>query len=479
MSLKAQTFTAIRWTTLATVGRSVLRIAQMAILARLLAQADFGLMAIVLSVLAFMQVFTDLGVSTAIIHYQDISQDQLSSLYWLTVTVGLALMVLLIATSSLLSGFVFHQPALQPILMLVSVDFLFHAAGQQVRVMAEKALRFSALSKVELLAALSGCVTAIVWAWYSRTVYALVAGALVNEFVQTLLLWLLASQGWRPNFRLRLREIAQFLKFGGYIMAGDFINSLNRQADILIGGRIFPAATLGSYSLPRNLSLNVSVVINSIVTRVGLPVMAKVQHDRILLKSVYLKTMRMTASINFPIYLALAVFSRETVVIVFGKRWIGSAPLLVFLAVFGMFRSCGNPAGSLLYAVGKADLALRWNLALFFVMFPALWLASHFGITGLAEGQAVLMAGLVIPMWYFLIRPNCGAHLGEYLLTLLSPLTAALVAVLAGYLAVSYLTTPLWRLAGAVLVATPIYLVASWVVNRSWVIAMRQLIFRQ
>ena len=479
MSLRHQTFTAIRWTTLAMVGRSALQFAQMAILARLLMPADFGLMAIVVSVTAFMQVFTDLGVSTAIIHYQEISQSQLSSLYWLNVTVGLTLMVLLMAASSLISGAIFHQPALQPILILISVNFLFLAAGQQLRVMAEKALHFSVLAKVEISAALGGCATAVVWAWYSPTVYALVAGVLVSGLIETSLLWMLASQGWRPAFRFHPGEIRHFLRFGGYIIAGDFVNSLNRQADILIGGRIFPAATLGSYSLPRGLSLNVSAVTNPIITRVGLPVMAKTQHDTNFLKSVYLKTMRMTASVNFPVYIALAVFSREAVVIVLGKKWIDSAHLLVFLAIFGMFRSCGNPAGSLIYAVGKADLAFRWNLALLFVMFPALWLAAHFGITGLAAGQAVLMAGLVIPMWYFLIRPNCGARLGEYLLTLLSPLAAALIAVLAGYLAVSHLSIPLWRLSGAALVAMPVYLAASWIVNRSWVIAMRQLIFRQ
>ena len=165
--------------------------------------------------------------------------------------------------------------------------------------------------------------------------------------------------------------------------------------------------------------------------------------------------------------------------LVFGKRWLDSAPLLVFLAVFGMFRSCGNPAGSLLLAVGKADLAFRWNLALLFVMYPALWAASHFGIAGLAVGQAVLMATLVVPMWYFLIRPHCGARLGEYLLTLLGPLIAALIAVLVGYLAVSHLTTPMWRLTDAALVAMPVYLLVSWAVNRAWLMAMRQLIFRQ
>jgi O-antigen/teichoic acid export membrane protein len=225
--------------------------------------------------------------------------------------------------------------------------------------------------------------------------------------------------------------------------------------------------------------MNVAAVTNPIVTRVGLPVMAKTQHDKTFLKSVYLKTIRMTASVNFPIYLVLAVFPRDVVVLVFGKRWVDSAPLLVYLAVFGMFRSCGNPVGSLLVAVGKADLSFRWVLAVVFLVIPTLWVATQFGITGLAAGQALLMVGLVIPMWYFLIRPHCGARLGEYLLTMLAPLVAALLAVAAGYLAVFNLTTPLWRLIGALLIAMPLYLAVSWVVNRSWVIAMRQLVFRQ
>jgi len=461
------------------VGRASLQFVQMAILARMLAPADFGLMAIVLSVTAFMQVFTDLGVSTAIIHYQDISESQLSSLYWLNVSVGTALMVLLMAASPLISASIFHQPALQPILILISLNFLFLAVGQQVRVMAEKALHFSVLAKVEISAALGGCVAAITWACFAPTVYALVAGVLVNGFLQALLLWLLASEGWRPAPRFHVRGIGHFLKFGAYIMAGDFVNSLNRQADVLIGGRMFPAAILGSYSLPRNLSMSVANVTNPIVTRVGLPVMAKTQHDKAFLKSVYLKTMRMTASVNFPIYILLAAFSRDAVILVLGKRWIDSAPLLVLLAIFGMFRSCGNPAGSLLLAVGKADLSFRWNLALVFVVFPVLWGASHFHIIGLAAGQAGLMIGMVVPMWYFLIRPYCGARLGEYLLTLLAPLIAATCAVLTGYLSVSHLTAPIWRLACAVLVAAPVYVAISWLVNRSWLTAMQQLLLRR
>lgn len=479
MSLKAETFSAVRWTTVATVGRAVLRFGQMMILARLLVPADFGIMAIVVSVTAFMQVFTDLGVSTAIIHYQDATQDELSSLYWLNVLVGASLMLLVIAASPWISRLIFHEPALTPFLALISVNFLFLAVGQQLRVMAEKTLRFAVLARVEIIAALGGSGTAVVWAWRSPSVYALVAGVLVSGFLQAVLLWLLASEGWRPAMRMHLGEIRRFLRFGAYIVGGDFVNSLARQADILVGGMFFPAATLGIYSLPRNLSLNLNFVTNPIITRVGLPVMARMQHDEAFLRSVYLKTLRMTASVNFPIYLAMAVFSRSVVLVVFGEKWLSSAPLLVFLAIWGMLRSCGNPVGSLLYAVGKANVAFWWNVTQLCFVFPILWMAAHFSIEGLAAGQVVIMGISLVPAWYILVRPCCGARMGEYLFAMLGPLVASLFAVAAGYFAVWHLTTPIWRIGAGMLVAVPTYLAASAVVNRSWLTAMRELILRR
>lgn len=478
MSLKAETFSAIRWTTVAMIGRSALQFGQMMILARLLAPADFGIMAVVVSVTAFMLVFTDLGVSTAIIHYQEITHEELSSLYWLNVLVGAILMIALIVTSPLISR-LYHEPALTPFLVLISANFLFLAVGQQLRVVAEKTLRFSMLARVEILAALGGSGTAVIWAWYRPSVYALVSGVLVNGFLQAALLWLLGSDGWRPAPRLDLHGVRRFLKFGAYIVGGDFVNSLNRQADILVGGSLFPASVLGTYSLPRNLCLNLSLVTNPIITRVGLPVMAKTQEDKAFLRSVYLKTMRMTASVNVPVYLAIAVFSRDVVRIVFGDKWLSSAPLLVFLAIWGLFRSVANPVGSLLFAVGKADRSFWSNIVQLCIVFPGLWAIAHLGIQGLAIGQLAIMVGALVPGWYFLVRPCCGARLGEYLMTLLGPLSAGLVAVLIAYVAVAHWTAPLWRLVAMALIGLPVYLAASAIVNRSWLIAMRQLILRR
>jgi len=207
-------------------------------------------------------------------------------------------------------------------------------------------------------------------------------------------------------------------------------------------------------------------------------VMAKVQHDQRLLKSVYLNTMRMTASVSFPIYLALAAFSEDVVLLLLGAKWLDSAPLLSILAVWGLIRSTGNPVGSLLLAVGKADLSLKWNLVLLLVVPLSLWTAAHWGILGLATGQAILMAVLIVPGWYFLVRPNCGAAALEYARTLLGPLFCALPTIGLAYIVVFYVQTPLYRLLVAASVAVPTYLLLSFFFNREWLGAMRQLLNR-
>lgn len=476
MNLKQRTFSAVRWTTLAMCSRSTIQFVQIATLARMLEPSDFGLMAMVLAVVTFIRVFSDLGVSNAIIHHQDISGDQLSSLYWLNVITGAVLMLVLMLASSWIGEIVFDQQALQPVLTAVSVSILLTAMGQQVRVMAEKALNFATLAKIEIIASFAGFISAVSWAWFSPGVYALVAAVLVSASTQTVLLWLFAAQGWRPGFRLYMREIRKFLSFGGYMVANSFINSINSQIDILIAGKMFSATTLGIYSVPRNLSLTIAGAINPVVTRVGLPVMATTQGDQVFLKSVYLKTMRMTASINFPIYIALAAFSEEIVLVVFGEKWADSAPLLVFLAIWGMFRSCGNPVGSLLIAVGRADLSFKWNVALLFVVPPALFIASGWGVMGLAVGQSILTFSLLLPAWYVLVKPHCGAGFNEYFLSLMGPLLSAFIAVLLGYVVAVSLSTPIWRLVTAAVVAIPAYIIFSYAFNRAWLVAMRQLL---
>ena len=476
MELKNSALIAVRWSALSTGSRAILQFLQVVILARLLQPGDFGLMAMVLAVLGFIQVFTDLGISNAIIHSQKISNEELSSLYWLNLGVGCVLTILLIASSDILGSGFFHEPRLRWVLATISVNLFLNSVGQQVRVMAEKSFRFKVLAKSELISSIAGFTTAVIWAYVAPSVYALVGALVVNNLMQTILLWRWAADGWRPQLRFRYAETKPYLKFGAYMLATNFVNNFNSQVDIFIASRMCPPAALGAYSLPRNLGLTIAGVINPIVTRVGLPLISKAQGQKEFLRHVYLKTMNMTASLNFPIYLGMAVFSQEAVSLIFGPKWDSAAPLLRFLALWGLFRSCANPINSLLLGVGRPDLSFKWNLAMLFVTPPCLWGAAHWGIEGIAVTQTLLMALLLLPMWYFLVRNTCGASGIEYFRSFFAPALCSVLALAPAYVMAHTIEGAFFRLALAVLVTTPLYLVFSFFFNPSSVSVLKQFV---
>lgn len=478
MTLRKQTFSGVRWTTFSSLGRAVLQFAQIAILARLLTPADFGLIALVVAIIAFLQVFADAGISNAIIHYQDIAQEQLSSLYWLNVCVSAVLALTLVAISHRVAAW-YQQPPLQYLLMLAAVTLVVGALGQQIRVVAQKNLRFADLAKVELIAALLGFLVAVSLAWMGAGVYSLISGSLMTAAVGCLLVWLRLSEGWRPQARLRLAEIRQFLKFGAYMIGNNLANTFNSQIDILLGGRLLGVQSIGLYSVPKDLSLRIGNIINPIITQVGLPVMAKAHCDEALLRRVYLQTMRMTASVNFPIYIALGLFASEIVHLLLGQKWHDAIPLLHIFAVWALLRSAYNPVGSLLMAKGRANLSFKWNLALLIFMPPAIWVGSQFGVSGMAIALTMLYILLYWPVWYFLVRPLCGVKLGEYSVQMAVPLALSIIAGMIGYLSSYLLEGDLLRLIVGVSVGGLVYLGLSWQFNRVWVVAMLELVSGQ
>ena len=85
MDLKTQSINGVKWTTFSTVFKAILQLIQLMILARFLDKSDFGILAILMLFVSFSQVFVDFGIGKAIVHYQNISRRELSTLYWINI----------------------------------------------------------------------------------------------------------------------------------------------------------------------------------------------------------------------------------------------------------------------------------------------------------------------------------------------------------------------------------------------------------
>lgn len=471
MSVKAEAFSAVRWTTLVTVGRVVLQTVQLIVLARLISPQDFGTMAMILSVTAFIQLFADLGISTTIIYSTSISKEVLSTLYWLNVIMGAILSALVGIGSPWIADF-YRNANLGTPLALTGTSFLFLALGQQIKVLAEKRMAFKSVAIVEGTSAVISTGVTIAMAVSGAGVYSLVVGMLALALGNTILYWIFARDGWRPQFCFRLREASEHLRAGLYLLGTSLANTATLQADVIIVGRLLGGAVLGSYTVPRELCLKIMFATNPIVNRVGTPLIAKAQHDRELLRKVYLATIRMTSSINFPIYGGIAVFRHEIVEIVFGPNWTSSADLLGVMAVWGMFRALGNPSGILFSGTGRAKMAFVQSLAVTATIIPTIWLGSIWGTFGVAVALGGYYLIFAFVIWYYAVGPITGAGLTEYTRQWAVPFlitlgTAAIVTVPA-----SEFESTFAKLALGIPLSAFAYLTLSALFNRQWLSSM-------
>ena len=432
MSLKKSAIRGVKWTGLSTVISALIQILQVAILARFLSSSDFGLMAIVMVVIGFAQAFLDMGISNAIIHKQDVSHRQLSTLYWVNVLAGIVLYVIIYLLAPFIDSF-YSESRLEGIVKITGIIFLISPYGQQFFILLEKELAFSTLAKISILNKLISLFVTSYFAFRGFGVYSLVYGVLVSTVFTTLQYIVIGIKNHKPSLIFELKEVKTFLRFGLYQMGERTINYFNYQFDTILIGKLLGVESLGLYTIAKELVMKPAIIINPVLNRVAFPTMAKIQDDIPKLKMVYLKMINFIASVNFPIYIAIMILAPELIEVLFGEKWSSAVPIVQILAIFAAVRSIGNPIGSLLLARGRADLGFWWNFGLFLYVPLSIFIYSHWGLEGIAWGLVVNMFILQLPGYYILIKPLCEASFGEYFWQIARSMLFAIIIYLIVY----------------------------------------------
>ncbi|HEY8007628.1 MAG TPA: MOP flippase family protein [Methylocella sp.] len=475
MTTRTAAFAAIRWTSMAMIGRSAIALAQIVVLSRLLDPADFKSVAIAVTIINVGIVFTDMGLSNAVIRFRDVTSDELVSLFWLNLMLGGGVTFAVAAASPLIAWF-YGDTRLTPLIQMASTVFFITAFGQQQRSLAEKNLQFKGLFGIEILSALLGFCVAVIMALFGFGAPSIVTGNIANAIGVSGLCWVMLTDGFRPKLTFRFVTAKRFMSFGLNVVVFQFFNALALNGDVILGGRLIPGSALGYYFQPRDLCLRIMFVVNTIVNRVSFPLLASVAHDKPRIKSVYLKALNMTSSVNFPIYAFLAVFSSDVIEIVMGPKWGDSISVMRVLALWCAVRSIGNPVGILLLATGETRLATVSATTVAISLFVFVGLGAQFGILGIPIALTILYVLLVPIFWATLVRPVCGAGFTEYHRVLLLPALSTVCAAAAEIVVLEFVEGAFARLSLGGAAGVVAYVGASWFLNRGWLLSMTELL---
>ena len=433
MSLKKSAIAGVKWTGYSTVITTVLQFVQLAVLARLLSPEAFGLMAIIMLIQGFSQAYADMGISNAIIHHQNTTEEQLSSLYWLNIIAGIIVFLCIFLVAPFITNY-YKEPQLLELIHLAALSFIITPWGQQFQILLQKNLEFRVISIIEIIAVAAGTSTAIGAAFMGQGVYSIIFGMLVTTITRSVLLVGIGWKRWKPQFTLKINELQGYLGFGLYQMGEKSINYFNSRLDQILIGAFVGIQALGFYNLAFNLVIYPSSKINPIITRVAFPVFAKMQNNQKQLKEGYLLILKIISFINFPILCGLAVVAPLLIPLIFGEQWTGSVILVQILSFVALLRSQGNPIGSLLLAKGRADLGFKWNAFLMVSQTIGVITGLGFGgVVGVAWSLLLLQVTYAVLNYLFLVRPLINPSVMEYCLSLLPALAFSFFMVMGVY----------------------------------------------
>lgn len=386
--LKNKTISGLFWSFVDVLVNHGLQFVIQLILLRLLLPEHFGIIGMILIVLAISNSIIDSGFSQALIRDQQTSQADYSTVFYFNLCIAVTIYGLLFIASPFISTF-YREPQLVLILRTLSLVLIANALGLVQRVMLVKNVNFKVLAQINAIAFTTSGVITIVLALNGFGVWSLVFNTLAMQIIQTLLLWLFNR--WLPSPVFNIESFKKYLKFGYKLLLSGLLNTFYNNLFFVLIGRMHTTAQLGFYTNAVKLSDTASELLSTTVQRVSYPVLSKIQDDEALLKSGFRKIVKLAAFINFPVMVGLAVIANPLFNLVLGEKWLPSVPYFQLLCLAGMLYPLHALNLNILQVKGRSDLFLFIEIVKCVVLtiLIALSLLFKLGILGLVWAAVI------------------------------------------------------------------------------------------
>jgi O-antigen/teichoic acid export membrane protein len=445
------------------VATFILRIGSMVVLARLLDPHDFGVVGMVTACTGFLGLFRDAGLSMATIQRVSVSRAQISTLFWINVLVGVILSVLCAAMAPILTHF-YNEPRLLWVTIVIGGGFLFNGATAQHRAILQRNMRFAVLTLVDILALIFSLAVGVAMAMTGFGYWALVGMTVALPAASLVGVWV--ASGWIPGPPERRTGVRSMLRYGGTVTLNNLIVYIAYNADKVLLGRYWGAATLGIYGRAYQLVSMPNDSLSSTIALVAFPALSRLQNDPPRLKSYFLKGYGLFLSLVVPITMGCALFAEDIIRVFLGPKWGEATPVFRLLAPTILTFALINPFGWFLLATGGQVRSLKIALMIAPVVILGYVAGLASGPTGVATGFSIATVLLILPVICWATRGTAITVLDafkEAMRPFLSILVGALAVLLcSGFL--QSLSPPLLRLFIGNTVLFGVYFLMLWFV---------------
>jgi O-antigen/teichoic acid export membrane protein len=386
---------AVSWTAATAILSNIARIVVLAILGRLLAPQDFGVVAAAMTVIMFVSLLRDFGVGLALVQRQDLEPEHIEVAFTMTVIQGFVLTAIVALTAGPIADF-FEMEHSTDIVRALSVLFVLRSVAIVPNFMLQREMRFRALSLIDVGAYLVGATTSIVLAFTGAGAWSLVIGYAVETALGVAAMVYLAPPP--PRLRWHRRHLRELLGFGIGKSLANLANYFATQGDYMVIGRVLDKTQLGLYQRAYELVRFPSSVFRSVAGSVLFSAFAKVQNDPERMGRVFRRTTFATAIVLLPASMGLIVLAPEVIRILMGAQWDGAVWPFRIMALTMLFRTTTKLGGLVGRSSGEMYTIAKWQVIYAILVIGGAAISVRWGIMGVSCTTAFALAANYLSM---------------------------------------------------------------------------------
>ncbi len=368
------------------------------LMARLLSPDDYGIISMITIFIVISETFVDSGFSLALVRQKSSSEKDYSTVFYFNVLLSIVCYGLLFLVSPWIADF-FHTPVIASVLRIQSLTIIINSlvAVHVAKLTIE--LNFKAISLRSMLSSILSGLIGVGMAFGGFGVWALVGQTIAASVIN--LVFILWYCKWIPKLQFSKESFHRLFGFGRNMLIVNIINRIYMNLTSLVIGKFYNSKALGYYDRGTSLATFPVDNVNGILSKITLPILAKIQDDDDRLISVYRKYISLMSFVLFFLCCLLASQAKPTILLLFTEKWEASAIYLQIFCFSIMFEHITSINLILLQVKGRSDLFLKLEIIKKTISMTILFSAIPFGVIGICISKVIYTQIAIIFNTYY------------------------------------------------------------------------------
>jgi PST family polysaccharide transporter len=392
------------------------------ILTILLSPSIFGIYITVLSLISFLNYFSDVGLAASLIQKKELTDDDIKTTFTAQQILILSIILIGFVSTSFIKKF-YNLPDEGTYLYWALLFSFFISSLKTIpSVFLERKIEFQKIVLVQVVENSVFYITVSVLAILGFGLFSFTYSVILRSLIGLVMIYSLSF--WIPKIGISFKSLKKLLSFGLPFQASSFLALFKDDLIILYLGKVLGFQALGLIGFAKKWAEAPIRIIMDNISRVIFPLIAKAQNDLNKVKNYAEKILYYQTLVLAPIIIGMMlVMPRLIEIIPKYQKWQPALPLFYIFAFSSLIVSFSAPFMNLLNGLGKVKIT--FSFMIFFTILT--WLLTPW-LTNLFDSFGFPISHIVVSSFYLLVLFKTKSIFKLSIMKpILSPLTSSIL----------------------------------------------------